>query len=66
MRVLEDTPAERAGLRVGDVVVAVNGTRVLERGCDRQKDEDRTDSTVTLLRDGETFDLVMEIVDIVP
>ena len=26
-------PGERAGLQVGDVVVAVDGTNVLERGC---------------------------------
>jgi len=68
-RVLDDTPAARAGLRAGDIVVAVNGTRVFEQGCDRWKREDRTETaetTLTVLRDGETFDLLVEVVDIVP
>jgi membrane-associated protease RseP (regulator of RpoE activity) len=65
-RVLEDSPATRAGLRAGDVVVAVDGTRVFEQGCDRWKGENRTEVTLTVLRDGETSDLRVEIVDIVP
>jgi C-terminal processing protease CtpA/Prc len=64
--VLAGTLAERAGLRPGDVVVAVNGIRVLERGCDRWKEEHRTKTEWTVLRDGETFDRLVEIVDIVP
>jgi hypothetical protein len=65
-RVLAGTPAERAGLRPGDVVVAVNGVRVLEPSCDRWKEGHRTETEWTVLRDGETFDWLVEIVDIVP
>jgi hypothetical protein len=65
-RVLAGTPAERAGLLPGDVVVAVDGDRVLERDCDRWKEEHLTETTLTLLRDGETFDRRVELIDIVP
>lgn len=33
-RVFDRSPAERAGLREGDLVVAIDGTPVYERGCD--------------------------------
>jgi len=66
VRVLADTPAERAGLHVGDVIVAVDGTRVLEQDCDKRAKNDRVETTLTLLRDGKTFDRRVEIVDLVP
>jgi hypothetical protein len=65
-RVLDETPAARAGLRAGDIVVAVNGVRVYEQGCDRWNEKYETETTLTVLRDGETFDLQVEVVDIVP
>jgi hypothetical protein len=65
-RVLADTPAERAGLRPGDVVVAMDGARVSERDCAWREEKHRTQTTLTLLRDGETFDVLVEVVDIVP
>jgi C-terminal processing protease CtpA/Prc len=66
VRVLENSPAARVGLRVGDVVVAVDGTRVFERGCDRWNQGDRTETMLSVLRDGQAFDLQVEVVDIVP
>jgi len=66
VRVLENSPAARVGLRVGDVVVAVDGKRVFERGCDRWNEVDRTETTLSVLREGDTFDLLVEVVDIVP
>jgi predicted metalloprotease with PDZ domain len=65
-RGLEETPAARAGLRAGDIVVAANAVRVYEQSCDRWNEEYETETTLTVLRDGETFDLVVEIVDLVP
>ncbi len=65
-KVLEGTPAQRAGLLVGDVVVAVDGTPVYEQGCDRWKEEHRTETTLTVRREGETFDVELEVTDIVP
>ncbi len=65
-KVLEETPAQRAGLRAGDVVVAVDGTPVYEQGCDRWKEKHRTETTLTVLREGKTFDVKLEVIDIVP
>lgn len=66
VRVLAGSPAERAGLRAGDVIIAVDGSSVLEPSCDRWKEETRTEVMMSLLRDGETLDLLVEVVDIVP
>ena len=66
VRLLENSPAARVGLRVGDVVVAVDGTPVFEKGCDRWKEVDRTETTLSVLREGQTLDLLVEVVDIVP
>ncbi len=65
-KVLDGTPAQRAGLRVGDVVVAVDETPVFEQGCDRWKEEHRAEGSLTVQREGETFDVRVEVVDIVP
>lgn len=65
-RVLAGSPAAKTGLRSGDVVVAVNGTRVLELDCDRWKVEHRTEITLTVLRDDKTSDLAVKVVDLVP
>lgn len=65
-RVLSDTPAERAKLRPGDIVVAVDGTQVLEQDCERWNEDYRETTTLSLLRDGENLDVQIEVVDIVP
>ena len=65
-RVLAGTPAESAGLRVGDLVVAFDGTPVFERGCERWQEEHRTETTLTVVREGRELDLQVEIIDIVP
>jgi len=66
VRVLENSPAARAGLRAGDLVVAIDGARVFERSCARWKEVRRTETTLSVLRDAETLDVRVEIVDIVP
>lgn len=65
-RVLPGTPAERAGLQAGDIVVAVDGTRVLELGCELWSEEYREETTLSLLRGGQILDLQIAVVDIVP
>jgi carboxyl-terminal processing protease len=60
---MEGTPADRAGIEPGDVVVAVNGKNVGDDGLSEAVNEIRgpegTDVKVTILRDGEerVFDL---------
>ncbi len=66
VRVLPDTPAERAELRPGDVVVAANGTQVLGQGCERWNEVYREKTTMSLLRDGEIFDVQVDVIDLVP
>ncbi|MBN1410742.1 MAG: S41 family peptidase [Spirochaetales bacterium] len=53
-RPIDGTPAFRAGIQAGDLIIAVNGESVLEltidEVVDRLKGEPRTDVTVTILR----------------
>jgi hypothetical protein len=77
IRVLSGTPAEEAGLRTGDVLVATKGVGVYERGCERWSDdapegEDNPDDegedevTLTIERDGETHVFKVPSVVLVP
>jgi carboxyl-terminal processing protease len=64
VRPLPDSPAERAGLEAGDVVLAVDGEPVSGTTMDDQisriRGEAGTDVTLTLQRDGgEPFDLTI-------
>jgi carboxyl-terminal processing protease len=60
---MEGTPADRAGIEPGDVVVAVNGEKVGDDGLSEVVDEIRgpegTNVKVTIVRDGDerVFDL---------
>ncbi|HET6380997.1 MAG TPA: S41 family peptidase, partial [candidate division Zixibacteria bacterium] len=60
---LEDSPAERAGLRAGDIVLAVDGETVegidLSEAVQRIRGKAGTDVTLTLRRGDETFDLTI-------
>ena len=66
VRVFDDSPAARAGLRVGDIIVAVDSRSIEERGCDRWHAMTRGRTTLTISRGGSTFDVRLEVVDIVP
>lgn len=63
-RVYEDAPADRAGLRMGDRIVGVNGISVsgesaktLNEAVQLIQGEDGTDVTLTVLRDGAPLEL---------
>ena len=63
-RVYEDSPAEAAGVRMGDRIVAVDGVEVsgesaqtLNGAIDRIQGEDGTTVVLSVQRDGEILDL---------
>lgn len=64
VRVYPDTPAEAAGLRVGDCLVAVDGSpisgedgRSYNEAINRIRGEDGTQVVLTVLRGGRRFDI---------
>lgn len=66
VRVYPDTPAEAAGLRVGDMILAVDGVAVsaadgsgYNDAITRIRGEDGTDVTLTVLRDGRELDITV-------
>lgn len=63
-RVYEDSPADEAGLEMGDYIVGVNGTKVSGESAKTLNDavqliqgEDGTDVRLTILRDGEEIEI---------
>lgn len=66
LRVFDDTPAAAAGMEQDDLVVAVDGVPVAERGCREVIDPAGTRTTLTVRRDGETREVELPIVDLVP
>ena len=68
--VAPDSPAAQAGLRVGDAIVAVDGTTLEEAGSSEAlallvPGESGTDVQVTVLRDGQTFTATMTRAEVV-
>jgi len=65
--IFPDTPAEQAGMRVGDVIRAVDGVPVYERGCTELDDYDDRESVVmSVARGAETIDVQISIRVLVP
>ncbi len=60
--VIPDSPAEKSGISVGDIIVAVDGSRVTEVGYYKAVDLIKGDKgsavTLTVSRDGEEKDIV--------
>ncbi|HEV8376102.1 MAG TPA: PDZ domain-containing protein, partial [Candidatus Polarisedimenticolia bacterium] len=65
-RVEEDTPAGKAGLRAGDVIIAVDGKGIADRGDISQALEDKEPGdqvTVKIVRDGSEKTLEVEVAE---
>ena len=64
---LAGTPAEDAGLQIGDLILAENGIRIHERGCARWDDGKRGEVVrLTVQRDHLYFDVALPVVVLVP
>ena len=62
--VLEDSPADRAGLRSGDIIVAIDGENTASAGQLRSRIGARSVGDrvrVSLLRDGKRMDVTVEV-----
>ena len=58
VHVFRDSPAAEAEIRQGDVIVAIDGTAVYERGCASFDDSDGGTAVVlSIVRDGEEIDV---------
>ena len=58
VHVLRDSPAAEAEIQQGDVIVAIDGTAVYERGCTSFDDSDGARAAVlSIVRDGEEIDV---------
>jgi hypothetical protein len=57
--VVADTPASRAGVRIGDIVTAFNGRPLDARGCDGPPADNAL--VVSLVRDGQAISLTLEL-----
>lgn len=71
LRVYADTPAERAGMKVGDVITAVNGKAIdgrsltsFDEAVASIRGEAGTSVRLTLARGGETLELEVERADL--
>ncbi len=71
LRVYPDTPAEEAGLRVGDLIIGVDGTaisgedgRTYNDAVNMIRGQDGTMVTLTLRRSGVTFDVSVMRADV--
>jgi serine protease Do len=63
-QVIESGPAEKAGLKRGDVVISYDGEEITDTGTLRNKVADTVigrEVTVTVLREGERVDLTVKI-----
>ena len=61
--ITHESPAEDAGLQIGDMIVAVEGQDALELGMtgtqQHVRGEEGTDVTITIERDGQRFDVTI-------
>jgi membrane-associated protease RseP (regulator of RpoE activity) len=64
-RVVAGSPAQQAGLQVGDRITLIDGVPVWERGC--REDRPEVESvTFTVLRGGETFEVQVATAVLLP
>ncbi|MFG0274472.1 MAG: PDZ domain-containing protein [Phycisphaerales bacterium] len=68
VHMLDRGPAERAGLRVGDMIYAVDGVPLADLGClfERMRNPHAERMTLAVLRAGESLDVEVALETLVP
>lgn len=68
VRVLDDGPADRAGLAVGDVVLTLDGVPIADLGCLRERMRDPIEEfwTLGVVRGDESMEIGVDIATLVP
>jgi len=67
VRVLSGTPADDAGLLVGDLILAIDGTNPYEQGCERwEKAGSREQVTLKIEREQRTLEITVPVTVLVP
>ena len=62
VKVFPDTPGEEAGIRKGDIVVAIDGTPIHERGCISPSDSlQKTSGTLSIRRQGNLLQVEVQL-----
>ncbi len=67
IKVFPDTPGEEAGIRKGDIVVAIDGTPMHERGCISPSDAlQKTSGTLSIRRQGNLLQVEVRLRVLIP
>ncbi len=66
IQVFAGSPAASAGVLVGDLVTAIDGRPVADRGCDRAIPEDRPRVTLSIVREAEALSIDVPVAPLLP
>jgi hypothetical protein len=64
--VFSGTPAQAAGIKVGDLLTAINGVPIHERGCRSINDPQPLSARLSIVSDGEKKEIELETAILIP